>query len=90
MDIETILNSMTPEVYDRLRYGVETGKWPDGTPLSVEQREQAQQAVMLYQSKHNHDADHMTIAAGGELKIKTKADFKRESREGDEIAIKRL
>ena len=28
---------MTPEIYERLRKAVETGKWPDGTSLNEEQ-----------------------------------------------------
>ena len=39
MNVEQILAAMTPEVYDRLRLAVETGKWPDGNPLSEEQKE---------------------------------------------------
>ena len=52
MDAEQLLNAITPEVYDRLVYAVETGRWPEGTPLSQEQRDSCMQAVMLYQSKH--------------------------------------
>ncbi len=38
MNIEALLASMTPEIYERLRQAVETGKWPDGTPLNEEQK----------------------------------------------------
>lgn len=34
MDAEQLLSAMTPEVYERLTYAVETGKWPEGTALS--------------------------------------------------------
>ena len=40
MNIEALLASMTPEIYERLRQAVETGKWPDGTPLNEEQNKQ--------------------------------------------------
>ena len=69
MDAEQLLSAMTPEVYERLTYAVETGKWPEGTALSKEQRDSCMQAVMLYQSKHNSEAQHMTIAAGGEISL---------------------
>lgn len=78
MDIEQLLNAMTPEIYDRLRYAVETGKWPDGKPLNQTQRDQAMQAVMLYQSRHNTSPQHMTVAAGGDINFKSKAELKRE------------
>ena len=69
---------MTPEVYQRMKTAVEIGKWPDGTPLTPEQRDSAMQAVMLYQSRHNTDAEHMSVEIGGEIKFKSKAEFKRD------------
>ncbi len=39
MDAEQLLKAITPEVYDRLVYAVETGRWPEGTTLSKEQRD---------------------------------------------------
>ncbi len=78
MDREQLLKAMTPEVYERLVYAVETGKWPEGTALSKEQRDSCMQAVMLYQSKHNTDAQHMTVAAGGEISFKSKQELKKQ------------
>ena len=78
MDLDTLLNAMTPDVYQRLATAVEIGKWPDGTPLSPEQRDSCMQAVMLYQSRHNADAAHMTVEKGGEIKFKSKAELKKE------------
>ena len=37
MDIEQIIASMTPELYQRLATAVELGKWPDGVALTPEQ-----------------------------------------------------
>ena len=78
MDAEQLLNAITPEVYERLVYAVETGRWPEGTPLSQEQRDSCMQAVMLYQSKHNTDAQHMTVAAGSEISFKSKQELKKQ------------
>ncbi len=78
MDTEKLLNAITPEAYARLQYAVETGRWPEGTKLSPEQRDSCMQAVMLYQSKHNSDAEHMTVAAGGEVCFKSKAELKKQ------------
>ena len=78
MDAEQLLQAMTPEVYDRLVYAVETGRWPEGTTLSKEQRDSCMQAVMLYQSKHNAEAQHMTVAQGGEISFKSKAELKKQ------------
>jgi uncharacterized protein YeaC (DUF1315 family) len=82
MDKEQLINSITPEAYERLLFAVETGKWPEGTPLSTEQRDSCMQAVMLYQSKHNVEAQHMTIAQGGEISFKSKAELKKQFQTG--------
>ncbi|OOE99203.1 YeaC family protein [Salinivibrio sp. IB643] len=89
MEIEQILKVMTPEIYDRLCYAVETGKWPDGTSLNQAQRDQALQAVMLYQSRHNSQPQHMTVAKGGQVTWKSKAELKREfaGQDGQRIDI---
>ena len=34
MNLDDIINSMTPEVYQRLSTAVEQGKWPDGVALT--------------------------------------------------------
>ena len=78
MDAEQLVNAITPEAYERLLYAVETGKWPEGTPLSQQQRDSCMQAVMLYQSKHNSEAQHMTVAKGGEVSFKSKSELKKQ------------
>ncbi len=88
MDAEQLLSAMTPEVYDRLTYAVETGKWPEGTALSKEQRDSCMQAVMLYQSKHNSEAQHMTIAAGGEISFKSKSELKKQFKSDQEDIVR--
>ncbi|MDR9827392.1 DUF1315 family protein [Vibrio sp. FNV 38] len=78
MDVNQLIEAMTPEVYQRLNYAVETGRWPEGASLTSEQRDSCMQAVMLYQSKYNTDAQHMTIAAGGDIALKSKSELKRQ------------
>lgn len=78
MDINQLLAAMTPEVYQRILTAVETGKWLDGSVLTPPLRDSAVQAVMLYQSRHNINADHMTVAVGGEIKFKSKAELKQD------------
>lgn len=76
MNIDALLAAMTPAVYDRLRQAVETGKWPDGTVLTEEQRESAMQAVLLYQSKIEKSSEHMTVNDKGEIVHKSKKEFR--------------
>jgi uncharacterized protein YeaC (DUF1315 family) len=42
------------------------------------------QAVMLYQSKHNSEAQHMTVAQGGEISFKSKAELKKQFQQGQD------
>lgn len=77
MAIVKLVEMMDPSVYQTLCYAVETGRWEDGSRLSKEQRDLCMQAVMIYQSRYNHDAQHMSIAAGGEMSLKSKAELKK-------------
>lgn len=77
MNVEVLINSMTPELYERLRLAVETGKWPDGNPLTEDQKASSMQMVMLYQAKIEKSSEHMTVGGNGEIVHKSKQDFKR-------------
>ncbi|MCO7027955.1 YeaC family protein [Vibrio paracholerae] len=88
MDTQQLINAIMPEAYQRLLYAVETGKWPEGTPLSQQQRDSCMQAVMLYQSKHNTQADHMSVGVGGEVVFKSKAELKKRFSEGEEDILR--
>jgi uncharacterized protein YeaC (DUF1315 family) len=78
MDIEQIIDSMTPEVYQRLATAVELGKWPDGVALTPEQKENSLQLVMLWQARYNTDAQHMTIDTRGQMVMKSKQQLKED------------
>lgn len=78
MDFEQVINSMTPEIYQRLSTAVELGKWPDGVALTPEQKENSLQLVMLWQARHNTDAQHMTIDTHGQMVMKNKQQLKED------------
>ena len=59
MQIDEIINAITPEAHNNLKRAVELGKWPDGTRLSKEQREQCMQAVIAYDAKHLPEQDRV-------------------------------
>ncbi|CAM3533996.1 hypothetical protein VA7868_03857 [Vibrio aerogenes CECT 7868] len=90
MNAQQLTEIITPEAYQRLLYAVETGKWPEGTTLSQEQRDACIQAVMLFQSKHNTEPEHMTIAAGGEVCLKPKSELRQQFKLKDEHEILRV
>ena len=67
MNLDDIINSMTPEVYQRLSTAVELGKWPDGVALTEEQK-----------ARHNIEAQHMTIDTNGQMVMKSKQQLKED------------
>ncbi|WP_116472579.1 YeaC family protein [Zobellella maritima] len=85
MSFQQVVANMPREVYERLRTAVELGKWPDGNPLTTEQKEHSMQAVLAWQSMHNDSLEHMTIARGGELVLKSKSELRRQFRDEQEI-----
>lgn len=78
MQIEQLLAAMTPEIYENLCRAVETGKWPNGAPLTDEQKENSLQAVLMYQARIQESSEHMTIGKDGEIVQKTKAQLRQE------------
>lgn len=78
MNLDDVISTMTPEVYQRLVTAVELGKWPDGVALTPEQKENSLQLVMLWQTRHNADPQHMTIGTDGQIVMKSKQQLKAE------------
>jgi len=52
MNIDQFDRLISPEIYDKFRQAVAIGKWPDGRPLSPEQREICMQAIIAYEHKN--------------------------------------
>ena len=55
MQLEQLLNSITPDVYKQLQKAVEIGKWPDGRVVSEEQRSLCMQAIIAYDQRRPED-----------------------------------
>lgn len=51
MDLQQLLESITPEIYESLKRSIETGRWPDSRALSDGQRELCIQAVIAYDQR---------------------------------------
>lgn len=52
MDFQQLIDAITPDIYENLQRAVETGKWPDGSRLTAEQRENSMQAIIAYDARH--------------------------------------
>ena len=59
MDFNQLIDSITPETYEKLKRAVETGKWPDGVPLRADQKEQCLQAVIAYDARNKDEPDRV-------------------------------
>jgi len=81
--------NVTPEIYLRLKTAVELGKWPDGVALTDEQRDNCLQVVMLWQARHNHQPEHMSIGTDGRIVMKSKRELLDEL-EGKSPTLARL
>lgn len=53
MTYEELIERLDPTVYRSLRRAVELGKWPDGRPISDEQRSICMEAVLYYENHHD-------------------------------------
>lgn len=79
------IRQMPEEVYERLKTAVELGKWPDGKPLTDEQKATSLQTVMAWQAMHLDNPEHMNIGRDGEIVMKSKSELKRQYRDEEEI-----
>ena len=52
MNYQEMIDTLSPEMYERLRQALETGKWPDGRSLTNQQKEDTMQAVIAWGNKH--------------------------------------
>ena len=59
MEYQDYVDSLTPDIVDRLRRGIETGRWPDGRPLTPEQREHSLQAVIAWDQSHRPEHERV-------------------------------
>lgn len=68
MDFSQLIQTLTPDMIERFTTAVETGKWPDGSKLSEQQKETCIQAILLYQARLNESDDEpFTVTKTGEL-----------------------
>jgi len=85
MQVEQLIQAMSPAVYQILKQAVEIGKWPNGDPLADDQKVQATQAMMLYQGTHLEQTDHYTIGKNGVFNNHSKSQLRRQFREEEQI-----
>ena len=78
MDLISLVDNMSEDMYLRLKYAAETGKWPEGTVVEQAQKESGLQISMAYQSRHLDSDQILSIGADGEIVTKTKRELQNE------------
>jgi len=78
MELLSLVDTMTEEMYLRLKCAAETGKWPEGTAVAKEQKESALQITMAYQARHLNSDEILSIGPDGEIVSKTKNVLRRQ------------
>ena len=53
MDIDQLIASMTPEIYNNMKMALELGRWGDGRTVTPEQKEFTLEAMIRYEHLHN-------------------------------------
>lgn len=50
MSFENVAQQIPPDIYQRFKEALELGKWPDGRPVTKEQKEICLQAIIVYET----------------------------------------
>ena len=50
--LQTLIDSITPEIHENLKTAVEIGRWANGDRLTPEQLEHSLQAIIAYEARH--------------------------------------
>lgn len=59
MNFESLIENINPTIYAGLQRAIEIGKWPDGRPLTPEQREHCMTAVIAYDLKKQPETERV-------------------------------
>lgn len=53
MNLDDLIASMTPEIYQNMKQALELGRWGDGRAVTSEQKENTLEAMIRYEHLHN-------------------------------------
>lgn len=59
-----MIKSITPEIYQNLKRSVELGKWPNGQPLTKNQKETCLQAIITWEIKNLPECERIGYIEG--------------------------
>ena len=53
MNVDELINAMTPEIYLNMKQAVELGRWGDGRIMTKEQKSHSVEALIRYEHLNN-------------------------------------
>ncbi|MAD58336.1 MAG: hypothetical protein CMK44_07160 [Porticoccus sp.] len=59
MEFQQLLNSVTPEIYKKIKTAVEIGKWANGIKLTKDQIENSIQILIAYDAANKAQGDRV-------------------------------
>ena len=64
MQLDAFLEKMNPTIHQALKLALELGKWPDGRPMTSEERDAALQALIVYEHDHLPESERVGYMPG--------------------------
>ena len=84
MSFQAVLENLNPEIVASLKRAIELGKWPNGQPLSAEQRQLCAEAVAAWEARHVEVADRVGVVPPKATPCGDKGDKGDESDQDDD------
>lgn len=63
MNLDNLLDAVTPDVYTSLKRAVELGKWDNGIKLTQEQISNSLQIIIAYDERHKPESERVGYVA---------------------------
>lgn len=82
--VDELIDALTPEMVSDLKRAIERGKFPDGRPVSAEQRALMLEAVIRYEDGHLPVTERTGFVDKGASQCATPAPF------ADQIVLKEV
>ena len=85
MNLDKLINSLTPDMYTSLKTAVELGKWDNGMRLTAEQLQNSMQLIIAYDARFKSEADRVGYVAP---KVQDQCDSESDEQQWQTIKFK--
>lgn len=69
-----LIKTITPDIYERFKKAIETGKWNDGTLLTEDQKAITLRAIILYEQVHLLEHERVGFTGSNNCRKKAASD----------------